>query len=40
MAKPTFIFDSGDLIVHQKLLEIDFSVVPIGKPRFIHFKYK
>jgi UDPglucose 6-dehydrogenase len=32
MAKPDFIFDARNILDHEELSEIDFSIFPIGKP--------
>lgn len=37
MAKPAFVFDGRNLLDHQALYDLGFSVVPIGKPRLVHF---
>jgi len=37
MAKPAFIFDGRNILDHQALYDLGFSVVPIGKPRLVHF---
>jgi UDPglucose 6-dehydrogenase len=37
MEKPAFIFDGRDILDHQKLFEIGFSVFPIGKRALCHF---
>ena len=36
MAKPAFIFDGRNVLDHQALYDLGFSVVPIGKPRLVH----
>jgi UDPglucose 6-dehydrogenase len=37
MAKPAFIFDGRNLLDHQRLYEMGFSVYAIGKPALTHF---
>ncbi len=37
MEKPAFIFDGRNILDHQALYEIGFSVFPIGKPALKHF---
>jgi UDPglucose 6-dehydrogenase len=37
MEKPAFIFDGRNLLNHQKLFEIGFSVFPIGRASLRHF---
>ncbi len=37
MAKPAFLFDGRDLLDHQALYNMGFNVVPIGKPRLVHY---
>ena len=37
MEKPAFIFDGRNILDHQKLFEIGFSVFPIGRPSLRHF---
>jgi UDPglucose 6-dehydrogenase len=36
MAKPAFLFDGRNVLDHQALYDLGFSVVPIGKPRLVH----
>jgi UDPglucose 6-dehydrogenase len=36
MIKPAFIFDSRNILDHQKLFEIGFNVYPIGKTPLSH----
>ena len=37
MTKPAFLFDGRNLLDHQALFHLGFNVVPIGKPRLVHF---
>jgi UDPglucose 6-dehydrogenase len=37
MAKPAFVFDGRNLLDHQRLYEMGFSVYAIGKPALTHF---
>ncbi len=37
MEKPSFVFDGRNILPHQKLYEIGFSVFPIGKPSLRHY---
>ncbi|MBD3317538.1 MAG: nucleotide sugar dehydrogenase [Chitinivibrionales bacterium] len=37
MEKPAFIFDGRNILDHQKLHELGFSVFPIGRPALKHF---
>lgn len=37
MAKPAFLFDGRNLLDHQALYNMGFNVVPIGKPRLVHY---
>jgi UDPglucose 6-dehydrogenase len=37
MEKPAFIFDGRNILNHQELFEIGFSVYPTGKPALEHF---
>lgn len=37
MAKPAFVFDGRNVLDHQALYDLGFSVVPIGRPRLVHF---
>ncbi len=37
MEHPSFIFDGRNILNHQKLFEIGYSVFPIGKPALLHF---
>lgn len=37
MAKPAFLFDGRNMLDHQALYKIGFSVIPIGRPRLVHF---
>jgi len=37
MEKPAFLFDGRNILDHQKLFDMGFSVFPIGKPSLCHF---
>ena len=37
MSKPAFLFDGRNLLDHQALYSLGFNVVPIGKPRLVHY---
>ncbi len=37
MVQPAFIFDGRNILDHQKLHEIGFNVLPIGKPAKVHY---
>jgi UDPglucose 6-dehydrogenase len=37
MEKPAFVFDGRNILDHQSLYEIGYSVFPIGKPALKHF---
>lgn len=37
MEKPAFVFDGRNLLNHQELFDIGFSVFPIGRPSLRHF---
>ena len=38
MEKPAFIFDGRNILDHQKLFEMGFNVLAIGKPPQLHFE--
>lgn len=38
MEKPAFIFDGRNILDHQRLFEMGFNVLSIGKPPQLHFK--
>ncbi|MHB8900314.1 MAG: nucleotide sugar dehydrogenase [Thermoguttaceae bacterium] len=37
MARPAFVFDGRNLLDHETLHGLGFNVVPLGKPRLVHF---
>ena len=38
MEKPAFIFDGRNILDHQKLFDMGFNVLSIGKPPQLHFE--
>jgi UDPglucose 6-dehydrogenase len=37
MRKPAFIFDGRNILDHESLFRIGFTVFPVGKPPLTHF---